>query len=91
MLTGRCADCGRRWCICAPAGASVDYHTAVTPAPVHGPDRRAMDTTQEVLEAVADIAALPTSQWSPHIRSLATSYSSAQLVEALLVAMERIL
>lgn len=85
----RCERCGRRWCICIPGGASVEYMAAVVAAPALGPYLRGMDPAIEILEAVADIAAMPASEWGPHIHSLSGSCTTKQLVEALLVAMER--
>jgi hypothetical protein len=86
----RCSRCGRRWCACIPAGASVDWFTAAPPGPMLGPDRRGVDANMEILEVVADVLALPVDEWSTHLRDLGAAYSPAQLTEALLVAVERV-
>jgi hypothetical protein len=87
----RCATCGRRWCACIPPGASVDYFTALPPAPMQGPDRRGLDANAEILEIAADIYwGMSPSEWLDHIRALAKDYTPAQLAEALVMAMERV-
>jgi hypothetical protein len=84
----RCTKCGWRWCCCIPPGASVDWFTAGPHDPVLGPWQRGTDPTMEILETIADINALPQSEWGPHLAELVAAYTPAQFVDAIMFATE---
>lgn len=87
-MSGRCATCGRRWCVCIPAGASVDWAAAQEGAPVLGPDLPGEDAEQEVIESIADILHMPPEATETELRKVVDLYGGETIASALLYVLQ---